>query len=133
MAVRAPTRPEVGQHPPDRRSNYDLGAPMSERVPEPWYGFIDGPRKSNGERDPFDSRKAASVWMLITLAITAGVTGAIAAGIIILRAHIAAIGFLVPLVLAGAPVAIASLIAFIHTAEDLIGLIRSDRVHHENC
>jgi hypothetical protein len=71
--------------------------------------------------------------MLITLTLATGITAAIAVGILILRTHIAAVGFLVPLVLAGGPVVIASSIAFIHTAEDLIGLLRSEHVHHENC
>lgn len=105
---------------------------MSERVPEPWYSFIDGPRKPNGERDPFNSRKAAGVWMFITFTVTASVAGAIVVGVVVLLDHISAVGFLVPLVLFGGPVAFASLMAFIHTAEDLIGIIfRDERVHNK--
>lgn len=104
---------------------------MRERAPEPWYGFIDGPRSPEGEREPFRSRKAASVWMFITFAITAGVTAAVVVGILILQDHVAAVGFLVPLVVAGSPIAIASFMAFLHTAEDLVSLVRSDQAHHE--
>lgn len=104
---------------------------MRKRVPEPWYAFIDGPRSSNGEREPFRSRKAAGVWMFITFAITAGVTAAVVVGVFILRDHIAAVGFLVPLVVGGSPLAIASFMAFLHTAEDLVGLFKSDQVRHE--
>jgi hypothetical protein len=106
---------------------------MRERVPEPWYSFIDGPRKPNGERDPFYSRTAAAIWMIITFGVMAVLLGAIAVGVVILRDHIAIVGVLVPLVIGGGPIAIASLMAFIHTAEDLVRLFKVDRVHHGKC
>lgn len=132
MLVRLPERGlEVGEHPPG--PILDEGAPMRERVPEPWYSFIDGPRKPNGERDPFYSRTAAVIWMTITFGIAAGLLGAIGIGVVIVRDHIAIVGVLVPLVIGGAPIAFASLMAFIHTSEDLIRLFRVNRVQRGKC
>jgi hypothetical protein len=97
---------------------------MSERVPEPWYGFIDGPRMQNGARLPFKSTKAAAVWMFITFCVAGVLFAAIVVGGLILRHHVVAIGFFAPLVVVGGPVAVGSLMAFIHTTGDLIAIHR---------
>lgn len=100
------------------------GALMSH---EPWYAFIDGPRAADGERIGFSAAKPAVAWIVITLVLSGGLIAGIVVGVIALSGDASVLGFLVPLVVVGGPIAAASFIACLHTTRDLFVILGSQR------
>jgi hypothetical protein len=83
------------------------------------YGFIDGPRDSNGQHVPFPSTGPAVLWMLITFGIGAVLLVGVAVGIWLATSNPAALGFVVPLAMCAIFIVPAAFAACLRTAREL--------------
>jgi hypothetical protein len=83
------------------------------------FGFIDGPRDSNGRHVPFSSPGPALVWMLITFGIGVVLLVGVVLGIWLATSNPAALGFAVPLTMCAIFIVPASFTACVRTAREI--------------
>jgi hypothetical protein len=83
------------------------------------FGFIDGPRDSNGRHVPFSSPGPALVWMGITFGIGAMLLAGVVVGIWLATSNPAALGFAVPLTMCAIFIVPAAFTACARTAREL--------------
>jgi hypothetical protein len=83
------------------------------------FGFIDGPRDSNGHHVRFSSTGPALVWMLITFGIGAVLLCGVILGIWLAMSNPAALGFVVPLAMCAIFIVPAAFAACVRTAREL--------------
>jgi hypothetical protein len=113
----------------------DLSTPLTvDEEPTlygPWYAFIDGPRDKRGNRESFESIRAALLWITILVVVVAVFAAVVITPILVAGFEVAMVGYLVPASVVIGPFLIACLIACVHTIQDLGRLLGARVVNRQ--